>query len=606
MSVNGEPPLVLLIDDVFGRTVRGTSNKDRAFLCQHLGLRDISAGGEAVDAASAPSPEGPIDAVFCRGQKPIAASVGDVVANDLDGTMRVIREGWTGEGWHGRRWALVLLDLCFLTGRVENSEQLGMPVGKAEDDAPGSYFGLKVLEAIHNELPELPVVILSSQPREEVSRRFSALGAFGFLPRTDANASELLRQYIWRHGLIEDESGMIEGQSLPLLMALRAARRAGTGKDAHILVRGERGSGKELFARYLHQQRADPDREPFEVVNSAVLSNELYASELFGVVSGVATDVTGREGLIPRADGGDLFFDEIKDMVAQAQAGLLRVLEDGCVTAVGARESQSVAVRFLSATNGDIEAYAATGRFRADLLDRLRSGGTIVVPPLRDRVEDIRILAERFVREAEQTIPNALRREIDSEVIEMLIGHDWPGNVRELRGCLTLAVRNHPDVEHLVPLHIQFQDRGRKKRHDAEQRESSKENLPEDSLSELVRMMRHFGFNGMKPHELPARLDEIEEASACLIGHYLEAALVATRKVSPIHPEGKVQIHPAAKLITGDSSLTGSKAADLVKRLLRRSPAALDELLETPIIKSAYDTARRLRPSASRSKSAEE
>jgi len=146
----------------------------------------------------------------------------------------------------------------------------------------------------------------------------------------------------------------------------------------------------------------------------------LFASELFGIDRGVATGVEQRTGLIQSADGGDLFFDEISDMVPQAQAGTLRVLEERRVCAIGNKEPVGVDVRFLSATNVDIESIAGAGAFRSDLFDRLRESGTVVLPPLRDRKEDIPLLVERFLRDAEAANPTALRRTIEPETLDRL------------------------------------------------------------------------------------------------------------------------------------------------------------------------------------------
>ena len=223
-----------------------------------------------------------------------------------------------------------------------------------------------------------------------------------------------------------------------------------------MLIQGERGTGKELVAQYIHRQRQHPETTPFVVVNASLFTPDLFASELFGIESGVATGVEGRVGLIQAAHSGDLFLDEIRDMPPQVQVQILRVLEEHKVTSVGAKTPQSVDVRFLSATNIDLEAVATTEHFRPDLLDRLREGGTVRLPPLRERVEDIPLLVDKFVRDAERAHPGALRRQIDPEVLDRLCAYEWPGNIRELRQCIFNAVNHYPDVEHLVPVHLQF------------------------------------------------------------------------------------------------------------------------------------------------------
>jgi len=487
-----------------------------------------------------------------------------------------------------------------------------MPQGRDGDDDPGQYFGLRLLDEIVHEFPDLPVVILSSKSRDEVSLQFTSKGALGFLPREDEGSPELLRELIWRHGLVPDITGDIVGHSKSLLLALRAARRAAVNRQ-NILIRGERGTGKELFARYIHKHGRRGSSAPFVPVNSSVLSPTLYASELFGITRRVATNVDGREGLITAADGGFLFFDEIGDMLPETQSGILRVLEDREVTPVGSRNSYPVDVRFLSATNMDIEGKASIGSFRSDLLDRLREGGTVYLPPLRERKEDIPLLVEKIVREAENENPAALKRQIEKEAVQKICSYAWPGNVRQLRSAILNAVHNHPDVEHLVPGHIQLpaaQEASREMAFVAEQFSplpaGQAQNGHDDDLNELISVLDSHVFDPAKPTELAGKLRGIEEAFARLIARYLKAALVATRQATPDNPDGKIRIHPAVKLMLNDNSLPATKAADTVKQLLQISPEATTLMLEDPILREAYEVALRLRPKKPRNQKQKE
>lgn len=618
MTVSPQKPRILVIDDLFGRTLPNSRNFERGSLCRKFRLEDVT--GDESETRSAPRIADPVaQAVFARGQQPTCSGIGDIVENDLAGTLDLIRSGWTGLQPGQLGWAMLLLDLCFYTGQVtpESDQRVaGMPEGRLGDENPGQYFGLRLLEAIHNEFPELPVVILSSKERDAVSREFSANGASGFLPRSAATSTaETLQDYLWRHGLIEDEAGHVVGRSRLLLLVLRAARRAALG-NGNVLIRGERGSGKELLARYLHGVRPSRRCErPLVTVNSAVLTPDLYAGELFGVAKGAATQVEARDGLIKEADEGELFFDEIKDMVPQAQAGILRVLEDGTITPVGARNAIPVDVRFLSATNSDIESLVAAGKFRSDLLDRVRSAGTLVLPPLRERKEDIPMLVEKFVRQAEGSVQGAMIREVDPSALDRLMDHDWPGNVRELRTCIQQAVRNHQDVEYLVPLHLYLASDGTTANVIAEapspparmtllDREQSDlgpigtgTGLDAVPLDELVSVISSYEFNATDSAALFDRLSQLEAATAVLLANYLKAVLVATSRPTQDHPEGEVFIHPAGKLMTGNSKLSASKAADLIKRLLNRAPEAIEPLMSDPLLKDAFETAQRLRPS---------
>ncbi len=595
-------PRILIIDDLFGRTHPDRRNRERANLCGQYLIEDVT--GDEVGKGTPQKIKKPLAQVaFYRGQTPTCSTVGDTVENDLEGALQLIRDGWLEWQPNNPRWAMVLLDLCFYTGRVteeSNRKTLGMPEGRDGDDNPSHYFGLRILEAIHEEFPNLPVIILSSKRREEVSREFSQYGALAFLAREAEDSPELLMEYIFRHGLIPDDTGEVVGHSKALLLALCAARRAASNRQ-NLLIRGERGTGKDLLARYIHQHSQNQEGSPFVIVNSSILTPELFASEVFGIEKRVATGVDGREGLIKEADGGDLFLDEIRDMSPQVQAGLLRVLEERKITPVGAQIPQSVDVRFLSATNIDIEALAATDSFRSDLLDRLREGGTVFLPPLRERVEDIPLLVEKFVRNAERANPNALRRQMHPDALDMLCAYDWPGNVRELRNCIFSAVSDHPDVEHLVPVHIQLTSV--KEPSDTPVLVTPTTVPPTDIVpreagdpDELVRVLSSFTFESTRPAHLAGKLPEIQRAYARFMALYLKAALEATRKPTPEKPDGEVLIHPAMRLITGDSKLTASKAADVIKRLLGISPDAVETMLADPILKEAYETALRLRP----------
>lgn len=590
----GQLPRILVIDDFFGRVFPAGRNEDRANLCAQYLLRDVT-GDEEGRGRGQKILKPLAEAVFSRGQLPVCSKVGDHVENDLPGCLRLVEEGWSAIP--GRRiWSLVLLDLCFYTGRVTKESDHanpGMPEGRPGDDAPDSYFGLQILRALQERYPELPVVILSSKPRESVSKAFTAGGALGFLDRSDPQSPQLLREYLLRHGLIPDPTGQIIGASKSLLLALRSARQMAENRR-NVLIRGPRGSGKELMAAYINRHASAGDgKAPLVIVDSGTLSAQLYASELFGHKKGAFTGADqDREGRIVQAEGGDLFLDEIGNMPAEVQLGLLRVLEQREVVPIGGNRSRPVDVRFISATNEDIEERAATGRgFRLDLLDRLREGGTIILPALDERPEDIPLLVETFVREAEKKNPKAMTRAIDEMVLEKLVSYSWPGNIRELRQCIFNAVNRHPDVEHLVPVHLGLPTgRGAYMSEVSRDENAVIENrgVQEDrSLKTVLQVLQSFDFSELRRSELEGKLPEIQESCGEFVANYLKAALEATTK--PV--EGKVQIHPAIKMALGDASVSASKAADIIKGLLKGVEPVSD-----PVLKEAYDTALRLRP----------
>ena len=606
MNKSPSIPRLLIVDDLFGRRVPDGRNEDRANLCRQYLLEDLT-GDEKSDGSGPKLKRRVAQAVFCRGQIPACSRVGDVVENDLQGTLEVIRSGWLPTR-SDPRWSMILLDLCFYTGLVtqeSNAKDPGVPEGRDGDAVPKRYFGLRVLEAIHREFPDLPVVILSSKPREEVSRDFSQFGALAFLPRTEEGrpGHERLNELIDRHGLIPDDAGEIIGRSRNLLVAMRAGRRA-SENAMHVLIRGERGTGKELLARYIHRKGLKNRCGPFEVVDSGRLTRELYASELFGHEKGAFTDARSkRVGSIVKADGGSLFLDEIGNMPRDIQAGLLRVLEYREVVPLGGARGLRADLRVISATNEDIEFKAAGGGFRWDLLDRLRENRTILLPPLRERKEDIPALTEYFVAQALEKNPKARTEEIAPEALDKLMAHDWPDNVRGLRNCIFNAV-NTADVETLSAFHIQLP--GKPEPTTVTVPEAVMTPEPEvpprpihtasEGLDTFIETIDSFDFETITTAGLSGRLPTLQGAYARLVAKYLIAVLSATSKPTPKDPEGEIFIHPAIKLMTGNDKVTASKAADIIKRLMRIAPEAVEPLLSNPILKEAYETALRLRP----------
>jgi two-component system nitrogen regulation response regulator NtrX len=204
--------------------------------------------------------------------------------------------------------------------------------------------------------------------------------------------------------------------------------------NGRVLIFGENGTGKELVARAVHAQSGRA-KGPFIEVNCAAIPSELIESELFGHMKGSFTGaVADRAGKFEQADGGTLFLDEIGDMSHAAQAKVLRVLQEGEVTRIGGNKVRKVDVRVVAATNKRLEDEIKEGRFREDLFYRLNVV-PIVVPPLRDRREDIPMLVQHFCARlaSEGQVPP---RQIEPAAVELLAAHDWPGNIRELRNTV--------------------------------------------------------------------------------------------------------------------------------------------------------------------------
>ncbi len=208
--------------------------------------------------------------------------------------------------------------------------------------------------------------------------------------------------------------------------------------EAAVIITGETGAGKELVAQALHEESSRHDK-PFAALNCAAISEQLLESELFGHERGAFTGaVREHRGYFERADGGTLFLDEIGDMPPHTQTKLLRVLEDGRVQRVGGERSRQVDVRFIGATNVPLEQAVAEKKFRADLYHRL-AVLRIHLPALRERPEDIPLLAELFLQQFSSRYNKEIKR-LTSEAVRLLQSYLWPGNVRELRNVIERVV----------------------------------------------------------------------------------------------------------------------------------------------------------------------
>jgi two-component system response regulator HydG len=243
----------------------------------------------------------------------------------------------------------------------------------------------------------------------------------------------------------------------PVMRALDATIHRVAGAAVPVLLRGESGTGKELVARAIHA--ASPRRTGrFVAINCAAMPEQLVESELFGHVRGAFTGATGdRNGVFCEASGGTLMLDEIGDMPLATQAKLLRVLQEREVRPVGGTSVHTVDVRVIAATHQDLEARVASGGFRADLYYRL-AVVPLVVPALRDRGDDIALLANHFLARARIACPDSPVEYFSDGALELLAAHAWPGNVRELENLVerlvvlgTCAEVSAEDVRAVIP-----------------------------------------------------------------------------------------------------------------------------------------------------------
>ncbi len=323
--------------------------------------------------------------------------------------------------------------------------------------------GLVTLERLQQSVPAPMVVMISGHGNIETAVRATKLGAFDFVEKPLSlektilvvkNALEYLRLEEENRGLraeLEQRCQVI-GESVPM-KALRQQIALAAPTNGRVLIYGESGTGKELVARALHAASLRRDR-PLVEVNCAAIPEELIESELFGHVKGSFTGASeDKVGKFQKADMGTLFLDEVGDMSLKTQSKVLRVLEEQRFEPVGSNQAVDVDVRVIAATNKTLEGEIARGAFREDLFYRLN-----VIPfyvsPLRERIEDLPILARYFLAEFSGTYGRKVK-ELSEGALDVLMRHPWPGNVRELKNLIERLVIICPqqriEAHHLPP-----------------------------------------------------------------------------------------------------------------------------------------------------------
>ncbi len=311
--------------------------------------------------------------------------------------------------------------------------------------------GIELLRAAKAIAPDVDVILLTAFGTVEEAVRAMKEGAYDFLtkPFQRAQVIKLIRQALERRELIQQnralqqrlddllQQGVVIGSS-PAFRRMMTLVGQVADSSATVLIQGESGTGKELVARAIHQRSAR-SRGPFVAVNCAALPETLLESELFGYEKGAFTGAAGRkEGRFELADGGTLFLDEVADLSPVTQPKILRVLQEGEFERLGGTKTIRVDVRTVAATNQDLVQMVREKRFREDLFYRLNVI-TVNVPPLRDRREDVRVLAQHFLRVYAAKNNRTLEGFTD-EAVRRLEAYAWPGNVRELENVIERGV----------------------------------------------------------------------------------------------------------------------------------------------------------------------
>ena len=367
-----------------------------------------------------------------------------LVADDEESIRFVLREALQEDGWK-------VIEVDNGDAAFEALAAGGFQIAFLDIRMPG-LTGLELLDRLQAVGSQAAVVIITAQNTFENAVESMRRGAFEYLvkPFGITDVKELAGKALRTHRLRDEvrtlrrevsgrlaSGDRIVGRNAEMLEIFKTIGRV-AGRDVSVLITGESGTGKELVARAIHAA-SSRNSASFVPVNTAAIPRELLESELFGHERGAFTGaLASRIGRFSEASGGTLFLDEIGDMPADLQAKLLRVLQDQVVTPVGAQRAERVDVRIIAATHRDLDNLVSTGSFREDLLYRLRVM-PIHLPALRERSEDVAVLAEHFIACYAGELADGARFLADSAVA-LLSRYPWPGNVRELENAIKRAL----------------------------------------------------------------------------------------------------------------------------------------------------------------------
>lgn len=400
-------PRILIIDDQYA----GDPAEKQLF------LRQVSAIEEGVESQIMHDPIAEV--TFCSGQ---IHSEQEII-NSYTVVRDAVASGQESEGLY---WSLVMLDVRFDSGLIDDS---GLPSGQSRDD----HFGEEVLQCLSDDFPDLCVVMLSGKRQQELRGSETP-----YLSKDMLNVAGFKRTLL-RYGRLDGEQsrrllGLTEdivAASESTLANFREAFDHSTS-DVPVLVLGETGTGKEVLAKYIHEQSGRAGG--YLALNVAAIPDSLLEAELFGIEKGTATGVDRRAGKLELANGGTLFLDEIGDMPVEAQMKVLRVLQEHEVYRVGGSKAIALDVRLICATSRDLASMIERGEFREDLFYRINTI-QLTLAPLRQRREDVlwlvRALLDRAIASSDK-----VGIEFSPDAIGVLESHKFPGNIRELENII--------------------------------------------------------------------------------------------------------------------------------------------------------------------------
>lgn len=311
--------------------------------------------------------------------------------------------------------------------------------------------GIELLKRCREQNPEQLIIVMTAFASLETAVEALRAGAYDYIikPIIHEEIKRISKNALRERSLRAEnvilkkqigeryDFGHIMGQSRAVLSLIEEVKKIANSKS-NVLLLGDTGTGKELFARSIHYSSVRKDK-PFIPINCSAIPDNLLESELFGYMKGAFTGaVSNKRGLFEEADGGTIFLDEIGDLSQQLQAKLLRVIDDREIRPLGGVQSKRVDIRLITATNRDLAKTVADGSFREDLFYRINVI-RLELPPLRERKEDIIVLASHFLEKYADEIGKEVRR-IDDVAAKILLDYHWPGNVRELQNIIERAV----------------------------------------------------------------------------------------------------------------------------------------------------------------------